>query len=178
GRGLALGLVGLGLVLLARQLLVSARSEDRSIAAPLTPLAALPAVAVLLVAACNPTGWLWPGEGNGYDALSYHLQLPQEWIAAGAIRPLEHNVYSYLPSYMEAAFLHIGVMMGAPPSGGATGGPWGLLAADGTGVIASQLLSAFAALMASWITARLAMRLLSAAPGGGPSPAGCNPAPP
>jgi hypothetical protein len=165
GRVLALAAVGAGLVLLARQLLVGARTEDRSVSLPLTPIAALPAIAVMIVAACNPPGWLWPGEGNGYDALSYHLQLPQEWIRAGAIAPLEHNVYSYLPSYVEAAFMHIGVMMGAPAAVGPAGGPWGLLAADGAGVIASQLLSAFTALIAAWLSARLALRLLAPAPG-------------
>src|SRR5690606_21975160 len=124
----------------------------------------LPAIAVMIVAACNPTGWLWPGEGNGYDALSYHLQLPHEWIARGSLAPLEHNIYSYLPSYIEAAFMHIGVMMGAPATPPPTGGAWGLLAADGAGVISAQLLSAFSALVAAWITARFALRLLTGAP--------------
>ncbi|MFG0285619.1 MAG: hypothetical protein ACF8R7_14470 [Phycisphaerales bacterium JB039] len=164
GQPLALGVVGVGALLLARQLLGAAQDARRAVPVPLTWLVALPAAAVMLVAACNPPGWLWPGEGNGYDALSYHLQLPQEWLGAGRIAPLEHNIYSYLPSYVEAAFLHIGVMMGAPPAPGPAGGAWGLLAADGAGVIAAQLLSAMMALLAAWLIARLTLRLLADSP--------------
>ena len=55
---------------------------------------ASPAIAVLLAAACSAPGWLWGTEFGGFDALSYHLQLPKEWLAAGHVAPLEHNVYS------------------------------------------------------------------------------------
>lgn len=71
-----------------------------------------PAVAVLLIAACSAPGWLWSSEFGGYDALSYHLQLPKEWLANGRITPLDHNVYSFLPGYVEAAFLHLMSMRG------------------------------------------------------------------
>ncbi len=74
----------------------------------------VPAVAVLLVAACSAPGWLWATEFGGYDALSYHLQLPKEWLALGRIQPLEHNVYSFLPSYVEGAYLHLMVLTGDP----------------------------------------------------------------
>lgn len=74
----------------------------------------VPAIAVLLVAACSAPGWLWATEFGGYDALSYHLQLPKEWLALGRIQPLEHNVYSFLPSYVEGAFLHLMVLAGDP----------------------------------------------------------------
>ena len=73
---------------------------------------AAPAVAVLLIAACSAPGWLWASEFGGYDALSYHLQLPKEWLAAGRIEPLEHNVYSFLPGYVEAAYYHLAVLIG------------------------------------------------------------------
>lgn len=36
------------------------------------------AIALLLVAAANPPGWLWESEFRGFDALSYHLPLAQE----------------------------------------------------------------------------------------------------
>ena len=53
---------------------------------------AAPAVAVLLLAACWAPGRLWASEFGGYDALSYHLQLPKEWFVLGRITPLDHNV--------------------------------------------------------------------------------------
>jgi hypothetical protein len=70
-------------------------------------LPALPAAAVLLAAASNPPGLLWASEAGGYDTVSYHLQLVREWLAAGRLSPLDHNIYSYLPSYAEGAFLHL-----------------------------------------------------------------------
>lgn len=73
---------------------------------------ASPALAVLLVAACSAPGWLWGTEFGGFDALSYHLQLPKEWLATGQVSPLEHNVYSYLPSYVETAYLHLIALRG------------------------------------------------------------------
>lgn len=122
-------------------------------------LLALPAAAVLAVAACSPPGWLWGSEFGGYDALSYHLQLPQEWLEQGRVTPLTHNVYSYLPSLVEVAFLRLGVMSGAPGPA-AEGHAWGLLAGDGWRTIACQLLHAQLALLAAWAVARLTRRLL------------------
>ena len=144
--------VALGLAMLLRllpTLLVALR------AAP-TPspvwLAAVPAVGVLLAAACNPPGWLWASEFGGYDALSYHLQLPREWHANGRVWPLEHNVYSYLPSYLEAAFVHLASLIGAPRDAFVT--------AEGTPLIACQLLHSGITLIAGWIMAA-AVRVLS-----------------
>ncbi len=79
---------------------------------PWTAWIAAPAVAVLLVAACSAPGWLWATEFGGYDALSYHLQLPKEWLERGRIEPFSHNVYSYLPGYVEAAYYHLAVLVG------------------------------------------------------------------
>ncbi|MSR44713.1 MAG: hypothetical protein EXS15_05055 [Phycisphaerales bacterium] len=73
-----------------------------------------PAIAVLLLAASSAPGWLWSTEFGGYDALSYHLQLPREWMAIGRIDALQHNVYSLLPSFMESAYLHLMVMRASP----------------------------------------------------------------
>ncbi len=78
--------------------------------------ACAPAIAVLLLAACSAPGWLWASEFGGYDALSYHLQLPKEWLARGRIVPLDHNVYSFLPGYVEAAYLHVMSLRGGPAS--------------------------------------------------------------
>ncbi|MCP3904807.1 MAG: hypothetical protein GY715_14360 [Planctomycetes bacterium] len=69
--------------------------------------AAAPPLLVLLVAAASAPGWLWGSEFGGYDALSYHLQLPREWWDLGRAAGLEHNVYSYLPSYVECAYAHL-----------------------------------------------------------------------
>lgn len=83
-------------------------------ATPWMFVAAAPAVAVLILAASSAPGWLWASEFGGYDALSYHLQLPREWFDAGRIVPVEHNVYSFLPGFMEAAFYHVMVLRGDP----------------------------------------------------------------
>ena len=78
------------------------------------PMLAVVPTCILLVAGANAPGSMWESEFGGYDALSYHLQLPQEWLAAGRIEPLRHNVYSFLPGYVEAAFMHLGAMAMSP----------------------------------------------------------------
>lgn len=91
-------------------------------------LLAIPPLALLCVAATVPPGTLWSSEARAYDVLSYHLMLPREWIDLGRIVPLTHNVYSFLPSYMEAAYAQLALMVGAgaggaPPLGLGTGFP-------------------------------------------------------
>jgi 4-amino-4-deoxy-L-arabinose transferase-like glycosyltransferase len=100
-------LVGFGLVIaqLRRVLRPSAM-------VPWPAWAAAPAIAVLLLAVCSAPGWIWATEFGGFDALSYHLQLPKEWLALDRITPLDHNVYSYLPGYVEAAYYHLAVLHG------------------------------------------------------------------
>lgn len=83
-------------------------------------LACLPALAVISVAVCIPPGTLWESEARGYDTLSYHLALPKEWLALGRLTPLEHNAYSLLPSFIEAAYLQLAAMLG----GAGTDGRW------------------------------------------------------
>lgn len=100
--------------------------------------------AVLFVAACNPPGALWGSEFGGFDVRSYHLQLPKEWLAQGVLRPLDHNVYSYLPGYVEAAFLHLGAMAGSRD----------LLDGDGTVLMSAQLLCAGMTVLAAWSAGR------------------------
>ncbi|MFG0328289.1 MAG: hypothetical protein ACF8PN_00165 [Phycisphaerales bacterium] len=109
---------------------------------PLTWLAAAPGIAVLLVAASSAPGWLWLSEAHGYDTLSYHLQLPKEWLELGRIEPLEHNVYSFLPSYVEAAYLHLGVQFE----------PWRGSYLNGVvrGALACQWWHALITLVAAW----------------------------
>ncbi|MDX2146140.1 MAG: hypothetical protein SFZ23_01355 [Planctomycetota bacterium] len=105
-------------------------------------VAALP-VAILLVAASSPPGWLWDSEFRGFDALSYHLQLPLDWLAQGRVWPVEFNVYSYLPGMLESAFT-LGAGLARPEFG-----------------IASQMMHAMfaiAAALAAGDAARLAIQ--------------------
>lgn len=111
-----------------------------------TLLAIVPAVAVLLVAAAAAPGWLWSSEFGGYDALAYHLELPRRWMEAGGIGPIDGNVYAFLPSHLEAAFLHLMVLLGDP------------LAA----AIPSQFLHALLAILTAATLGRAAARSLPA----------------
>ncbi|WP_432800087.1 ArnT family glycosyltransferase [Poriferisphaera sp. WC338] len=69
-------------------------------------------IALMLIAAACPPGTLWQVEAFGYDTLSYHLQLPREWLALGQTAPLDHNVYSYLPSLAENFYYAISLLAG------------------------------------------------------------------
>jgi hypothetical protein len=112
------------------------------------------ATAVLIVAACSPPGVLWGSEFGGFDSLSYHLQLPQEWLAAGGVgrvAPVTHNVYSYLPSYLESAFVTLGLWGFVPRS--SADGVAGLLAGEGAMALSCQLLHAGFALASAWMIA-------------------------
>lgn len=125
----------------------------------LTTIACGVPLGVALFAIVNPPGVLWGSEFGGYDALSYHLQLPQEWLASGRLAPVEHNVYSFLPGYMEAAFLHIAAMTNAPTASAFPHGPMGLLAGDGWRVIACQALHAGVMAIAAWLCGVLGSRV-------------------
>jgi hypothetical protein len=115
-------------------------------------------VALLVVAACSPPGALWRSEFGAYDVLSYHLQLPREWLAGGRLEPLAHNVYSYLPGYMEAAFMHVGAMSFAR-------GEDGLIGGEGDRLVACQLVHVGYSLLAAWLTARATRRVAGDAAG-------------
>jgi hypothetical protein len=135
-------LLGIGVALLALQMVRAYRSANLKIKAPnrLIWLAA-PGIAVLMLAACSAPGWLWGTEFGGYDALSYHLQLPKEWLALGTLRPVEHNAYSSLPGYVEGAYYHLSVVVG-----------------DGTrSVYASQMLHACLAIITGAVVGRAAL---------------------
>lgn len=150
----AIALVGIGFGLGAAQLGLRLRSAPKPepLDFSLGWILAAPAAAVLLVAASMPPGWLWASEYGAFDALSYHLPLAQEWLALERVRPLEHNVYSFLPGYIEAAFAHLGALTLAPRPGGLLGG-------DGWRLISCQALHAGLTLIAAWLTARAARRL-------------------
>ncbi len=67
-------------------------------------LACIP-LAVLLIAVCFPAGTLWHTEGNGFDVLEYHLQLPRQFLALHSTAPVHENIYSYMPLNMEMLYL-------------------------------------------------------------------------
>jgi len=64
-----------------------------------------PVFSMLVVGASVLPGVLWGDEPHGYDVLSYHLQMPREWLDAGAIHTLPHNIFSYFPLLVEMHFL-------------------------------------------------------------------------
>lgn len=163
GFPIAAGVCAAGLLLLARQIADVLQDGSARARVPLAAAAALPALALLLVAASNPPGWLWDSEARAYDAQEYHLQLPQEWLALGRIRPLEHNVYSYLPGYLESAFYHMAVMTGAPPHPTAESPAPGLLAGEGMGVLSTQFLHAGFTIIGAIMITRLVLALLARA---------------
>jgi len=115
-------------------------------------LIAVPGLAMLLVAACCPPGTVWRVEALGYDVTSYHLQIPREWVSAGAMVELQHNVYGYLPGLMEAAYASLMAM--APGSLGENflsrgSGERGVVGA----VYTCQLFHASFAVLAAWAVA-------------------------
>jgi hypothetical protein len=84
---------------------------------PWTILLPVPAIGLLLVACMCPPGTLWQIEARAYDVISYHLQLPHEWLELGQASVLHHNVYSYLPNLVESSYMLIGAIKGSMYSG-------------------------------------------------------------
>lgn len=68
--------------------------------------------AILLYCATLPPGLLWDFDGNGYDVLEYHLQVPREYFEAGRIQFLQHNVYASFPQQTESLYLLLMHMLG------------------------------------------------------------------
>lgn len=120
---------------------------------------------IVLASAASTPGVLWKSEFGGYDALSYHLQLPHEWMGAGGstagggpggrVATVEHNVYSALPSGLEAAFAHVARLGFADD----------MLARDGFGLFAAQMLHAMIGIIAACGVASLARRVAKVAGG-------------
>ncbi len=111
----------------------------------------LPGIAVLLVAAASPPGVLWASEYAGYDVLSYHLQLPKEWVELGHTSPVEHNVYSFLPGAIEQGYAAVLLLRGA-----SSGDP---LAGGGAGLAAAHTLHAGITILAAGAVSVLTRRL-------------------
>jgi hypothetical protein len=72
----------------------------------------IPFAALAMLAALLPPGILWPAEANGYDVLEYHLTAPREYLEAGRIAFLPHNIYSNFPFNMEMLYLLLMILRG------------------------------------------------------------------
>lgn len=126
-------------------------ARPASLQLPLTAIALAPALGLLLIAVACPPGVLWSVEAHGYDVTSYHLQLPHEWLQAGRMIELRHNVFGYLPSLMEAGYTMLGTL---------TGGM------NATAIYASQLLHVSFALLAAAAVGVMVARAVGSAAGG------------
>lgn len=135
--------VVIGLALGGARVLARLRGGGVELRVPWTALPAAVALAVLIVAASNPPGWLWDSEFRAYDTLSYHLLLPQQWIERGKVWPGEGNVYGSLPGYLEAAWAQLGAMTMAPRQ-------HGLIAGEGYRLLSCQMLHALLAVVGAW----------------------------
>ncbi|MEM7576225.1 MAG: hypothetical protein AAF328_02010 [Planctomycetota bacterium] len=119
------GLIALGVLLFMiatrRVWLDVLRQPDATRVIPDTTAAATYALAcaaplaLIAVAVTLPAGSLWATEAYGYDVLSYHLQLPRQWVLAGSLIETEHDVYGYLPSLAEVAFAQLMSLRGVGP---------------------------------------------------------------
>lgn len=148
GRRIVAGLpIGVGLVFLALDL--AKRRAGQTVGVHPAVLAMVPGLALQIVAATSPPGWLWASEGLGYDTRSYHAQLPAEWLAQGRLWPVDHNVYSFLPGYMEAAFYHLTAILGTHPAAGA-----------GVGLLAFQCVSVVVMVLATVLIGRVCWLVL------------------
>ena len=81
---------------------------------------------------CRRASGLGRLNGDYYDVLSYHLQVPREFYDAGRIGYLPHNTYSSYPLGGEMIFLLATILRGGPYEGAFaaqyTHGLWGVLA--------------------------------------------------
>ncbi len=108
-----------GLKLAARypSLALGARNRRGLQPATWTWLVVCPFAALALLVALVPPGLLWAEEGNGYDVLEYHLQMPREYFQAGRIAYAPHNVYANFPANAEMLYLLAMVLRGGPLAG-------------------------------------------------------------
>lgn len=83
-------------------------------------LFAAPFLTLAILAASNAPGWIWQEEGYGYDVLEYHLQLPKEYVQAGEISYVPHNVYANFPANVEMLYLLAMVVTGEDVETGVT----------------------------------------------------------
>lgn len=99
---------------------VRAKPDIPSTVSPWLWLSVAPFLAMTLLVAVVPPGFLWVEEGGGYDVLEYHLQLPKEYVEQGAITYTPHNVYGNFPANVEMLYLLTMVLRDDPYDGAAT----------------------------------------------------------
>ncbi|MFQ5491688.1 MAG: hypothetical protein ACE5GE_13300, partial [Phycisphaerae bacterium] len=75
-------------------------------------LVVAPFLVLAILSACVPPGYLWAEEGQGYDVLEYHLQMPAEYLQAGRIAYAPHNVYANFPANVEMLYLLTMILFG------------------------------------------------------------------
>ncbi len=109
GVGVVLWLIGVWRRWRARE----AGAPPQAVNLPWTFALAGAPLGLILVACCCPPGTLWRVEAFGYDTLTYHLQLPRQWLEAGRITADPRNVYSFLPSLIESGYTMIGGLRGS-----------------------------------------------------------------
>ncbi len=85
-----------------------------------------------LAGASMPAGKIGLVTKDFYDVVSYHLQIPREFVDAGRITPLPHNTYSHYPLGGEMLFALAMILKGGAWDGvyaaKFTHGLWGVLA--------------------------------------------------
>ncbi len=104
-------------------------------------LPACPFLVLALLAASNAPGFIWQEEGFGYDVLEYHLQLPKEYLDAGGISYVPHNVYANFPANVEMQYLLAMIVHGNTPD-------------IGTVANMIHLMLAVLAVCAAWVAGR------------------------
>jgi hypothetical protein len=149
---IAVGLLAVVRLLRRKQFRIDERVVLPAISWPTVLIGLL--AGMMTSAALIAPGVLWaPTEFGGYDALSYHLQLPREWMMDGRIAGYPHNVYSYLPNLVEVGFLHMGLISGGMREG----------------AVAAQVWHVSWALLAAWLIATTIRRLRPGENSSGPA---------
>jgi hypothetical protein len=133
--------VALGAGLAVRFLREAPIAGDGAPAIPAWSLAGVGAIAALAaLAASSAPGWLWSSEFGGYDALGYHLELPKRWLVdRTGFGPVEGNLYSALPSFVEGAFAQLMLMRGDIHEGAVACQWWALGALAATVLATARL---------------------------------------
>jgi len=116
-----------------RTRILAAKIPRRIPVAALFWVVAAMAAALWLAGASMPAGTIGLVNADFYDVVSYHLQIPGEFIDTGRITDLQHNTYSHYPLGGEMLFLLSMCLKGGASAGAFTAkfthGLWGVLAA-------------------------------------------------
>lgn len=145
--------IGLGMIGVLREQATAQRMGGLDRSAVIIGGIGVAVIGLMIVMASNPAGVLWDSEFGGFDSLSYHLELPREWMESGRVWPVEWNVYSFLPSYMEAAYVHMGYLAGDGQSG------LGLASDEGQGIYAAQYLSVMLSVLSAVVSGVVGQRV-------------------